>query len=87
LVEEAKHIEKISSSLSQNASESLVGDYLNIAQSKHSQEGFEPKTDAVSLLLSSTDVTEKAVSLAPNIVKPVENKAIQQSIQTGVILF
>ena len=86
MAEETQNIENISSSQSENASESLVGDYLNLAQTKFTQEGFEPKSETTSTLLSSTGVDEKSISLKPNIVKSVENKVIQQPVQTGVII-
>ena len=85
MAEETKNIEIISSSQSQNASESLVGDYLNLAQTKFTEEGFEPKSETTSSLLSSKCVDE-SVSLKPNVVKSVESKIIQQPVQTGVIL-
>lgn len=45
MVEETKVIQEPSSTLSENASESVIGDYLNNVQSEIIQEGFEPRLE------------------------------------------
>jgi len=40
----------------------VVGDYLDIAQSKLTQEGFQPKMETASLISKGTEVKETAIS-------------------------
>jgi hypothetical protein len=83
LVEETKVIQETPSTLSENASESVVGDYLNNVQSEIIQEGFEPRLETPSLLSKSKDEHK---SIEPTTVKVEENKTIQGSIQIRVII-
>merc|ERR1711947_52350 len=81
--EEAKVIENAPSYLSEYASESFVGDDLDIAQAEFPQEGFEPKLDTT---LSGKDVKEtiipsESINETNNI--EVENKKNQQKIEKG----
>merc|ERR1712013_144185 len=83
LAEEAKLIENVPAFLSENASESLVEDNLDIAKSESPQERFEPQLDTT---LRATDVKETIISsesIHATKEFDVENKKNQQQIEKG----